>query len=643
MPLSTKSTSEIKLIGDIGYCYRESGVGTIWRSITKLLRSDQIARSSPAQLAAMSDSSITDAAMQLKDQLLDGCWESSLAGSTFVLCREAARRCLGIEHRGNQFEVARHLLTRRVVELPTGEGKTLAATPALALRALRGRGVWLATANDYLARRDATSMKDLFSLLGLKVGYVQSEQSPNERRQAYACDITYGTIREFGFDFLRDRLGARRKQDEGGTHSALQRERFSIMVDEADSILLDDARTPLIISEPKPSSQDAAVFRWSVDVGHRLEEDVDYLRDPATTKVWMTSDGRSRVRSLAKQDVLSKVTLPEAYESVSRAIEAVTAFHLNRDYVIRDGKVVIVDRLTGRLAEGRQWQNGIQQSIEAANELEITPDTHTVAKVTIQAFLRGFEHLSGMTGTAMESRAEFRESYGLSCSVVSPHVPSQRRTLAPQVFNTRSEKWRTITQIVQEMGRTNRPVLIGTRDLSASEELSSHLSAAKISHQVLTAKQEKNEAELIALAGQSGAVTVSTSIAGRGTDIQLDTGVKLSGGLHVISADLFDSSRIDRQLAGRGGRQGDPATYQQILSLEDELLRAAWDEERYRSLVSSVADANVNEKMKLHQSAQALLERRHRAARRDLLVRDREKTKRNRELGFDPYLDDSES
>ena len=596
-----------------------------------------------SMLAAMSDQALTDQALELKDQLLDGQWESSLMNPTFALCREAARRCLGIEHRKNQFEVARSLLKRRIVELPTGEGKTLAATPALTLRAFSGRGVWLATANDYLARRDAATMKDLFALLGLTVGFVQSDQSPNERREAYGCDITYGTIREFGFDFLRDRLSARRRQNDGTLHTPLQRERFSIMVDEADSILLDDARTPLIISESKESTLDADVFRWSVDAAGRLEEDVDYLRDPATTKVWLTDMGRSRIRSLARRDVVSRITLPEAYESVCRSIEAITTFHLNRDYVIREGKVVIVDRLTGRLAEGRQWQNGIQQSIEAANQVEITPDTHAVAKVTVQAFLRGFEHLSGMTGTAMEAAAEFRESYGLRCTVVPPHSPSKRKELFPQVMDTRSEKWRTITSVVRDMQQRNRPVLIGTRDLNASEELSEQLRSAQIEHQVLTAKQELDEAELISLAGQPGTVTVSTSIAGRGTDIRLGPGVKEAGGLHVIAADLFDAARIDRQLAGRGGRQGDPATYQQILSLEDELLFAAWDQETCQARVQRAHATDTAGRLKFHRAAQAYLERQHRLARRDLLVRDRDRTKRNQELGFDPYLDDSES
>lgn len=615
----------------------------LWQSITGVMRGYLSARSTPEDFAELNDQAITDRALELKDKLLDGQWESALVHPVFLLCREAARRRLGIQHRANQLEVARHLLTRRIVELPTGEGKTLAATPALVMRAMSGRGVWLATANDYLARRDAVTMKDLFALMGLSVGYLQSDSTSNERRDAYACDITYGTIREFGFDFLRDRLNARRSKNEGSLDTPLQRERFSIMVDEADSILLDDARTPLIISESKERESEDEVFRWSVDTSQRLEEDVDYLREPATTKVWLTDAGRSRIRAMARREVLSRVTLPEAYESVVRAIEATTAFQLNRDYVIRDGKVVIVDQLTGRLAEGRQWQNGIQQSIEAANGIDITPDTHAVANVTVQAFLRGFEHLSGMTGTAIEAAAEFRESYGLRCVVVQSHSPSRRKELFPQVLDTRSEKWQTITSAIRDMQQRNRPVLVGTQNLNASDELSDHLRLANIEHQVLTAKQEANEAELISQAGEPGMVTVSTSIAGRGTDIRLGPGVKEAGGLHVIAADLFDASRIDRQLAGRGGRQGDPATYQQILSLEDELLFSAGDIENCRARILRSQSGDMNERLKLHRAAQANLERQHRAARRDLLVRDRERTKRNQELGFDPYLDDAES
>lgn len=595
------------------------------------------------KLAWVPDAHLADRASELRDRFLDGDQESSLAAETFSLVREAARRQLGIEHRTNQLDAAWHLLQRHVVELPTGEGKTLAATLALALRAFTGRGVWLATANDYLARRDAQTMQGVLERLGLTVGYVQTHHSPDERRQAYQCDVTYGTIREFGFDFLRDRMSLRRNRSSREQTKLLQRERFSIVVDEADAILLDDARTPLIISEPRASSLDDVLFQWSTLVGRHLTVEVDYLIDPASTKIWLTDSGRARIRREASSDVLTRVTLPEAYEAVVRAIEAETAFQLNRDYVIRDGKIVIVDRLTGRLAEGRQWQNGIQQSLEAVNQLEITDQTNPVAKVTIQAFLRGFEHLSGMTGTAREAAAEFRDCYGMRSVVIPPFRPCRRIEWPVQIEKTRQEKWNAVTAAVREVKSHRRPVLIGTRDLNASEELSDHLRSANIEHQVLTAKQEADEAELISRAGEEGTVTVSTSIAGRGTDIRLGPGVAESGGLHVIAADLFDASRIDRQLAGRAGRQGDPASYQRILSLEDDLLSAAWDFDTCQRRIKRVISSGPPERLALLQSAQKQLERQHTLSRRDLLNRDRERSKRNQELGFDPYLDDAES
>ena len=414
-------------------------------------------------LSTVPDHALSETADALRDRLLDGEQESTILVETFSLVREAARRELGIEHRENQLRAAWYLLQRQVVELPTGEGKTLAATPALALRALAGRGVWLATANDYLARRDAIAMQRLFKRLGLTVGYLQAEQTPDERRNAYSSDITYGTIREFGFDFLRDQLNRRRDRMSAIDHIPLQRERYSMIVDEADSILLDDARTPLIISEPQEKPQNEKVVRWGIETARSLFEDVDFLLDPVSTRIWLTESGRAKVRFAVKPAILSHINLPEAYQSVARAIESERTFHLNRDYVLRDGKIVIVDRLTGRLAEGRQWQNGFQQSLEAANQLKITPDTNPVARVTVQAFLRGFQHLSGMTGTAREAKSELRDCYGMGIVVVPPFQRCVRQELPVNVTNTRQEKWAAIVSSVQQMKQLGRPVLIGTR------------------------------------------------------------------------------------------------------------------------------------------------------------------------------------
>lgn len=600
-------------------------------------------KSRQQEVVSLADGAFRDRMDEIRDRLLNGETESSLAVDTFALVREAAKRQFGFEHRENQLTAAWQLIRRQIVELPTGEGKTLAAIPALVLRALAGRGAWLATANDYLARRDATSMRPVFELLGLSVGYLQNDSTPSERHAAYQCDITYGTIREFGFDYLRDRISGRKCRLSGTAHVPVQRERFSIVVDEADNILLDDARTPLIISEARPVMIDEPVFRWSSITGRMLVADVDYLVEPDSLKVWLTEAGRRRIRDSVRLEILNLATMPQVYDAVARSIEAEHAFLLNRDYVVKDGKVVIVDKLTGRLAEGRQWQNGIQQSLEAANGLPITPETTPVAKITVQAFLRDFEHLSGMTGTAQEDSDDFRRSYGLRIVEVPPFQPCRRQVLPPQVLDTRSEKWDIIKREIEDMRSAGRPVLIGTRDLNASEELSGRLSESHIPHQVLTARQEAIEAELIAGAGQAGMVTVSTSIAGRGTDIRLGPGVAAKGGLHVIAADLFDSSRIDRQLAGRGGRQGDPATYRCILSLEDGLLDAAWDLRTLDRKRQRVLSGRIEQKLDLLRSAQKEVERQDSRLRGALLRSDRERSKRHVELGFDPCLDDCET
>jgi len=597
-----------------------------------------------ARLRGCRDHELQEHVEEIRDLLADGHSELSLAERMFGLACEAARRSLGWELRQNQLQAARHLLCRRIVELPTGEGKTLAVTPALVLRALAGRGAWLATANDYLARRDAVLMTPLFALLDLSVGYLQAAQTPAERRAAYACDITYGTIREFGFDFLRDRLAQRRADGLSGEHQRkVQRELYSIFVDEADSILLDDARTPLIISETRPQKCGHHAVRWSVLTGRALEVEHDYFAEPSTCRIWLTDVGRAKVRKLVEQDLLAETSLPEAYELVSQAIQAEHLFRLNRDYVIRDGSLVIIDRATGRLAEGRAWQDGIQQILQAGNGVEMTPETHAVAQITVQAFLRKFEHLSGMTGTARESSGEFSQVYRLDTVVIPPFRPCRRTELAAQVYKTRAEKWNAVVAAVRHSNMLGRPVLVGTRDLQASEEISSRLNEFAIRHQVLTARQEEQESQLVAAAGQNGMVTVSTNIAGRGTDIRLEEGVEELGGLHVIAADLFDAARIDRQLAGRGGRQGSPSTYQQILSLEDDVLSAAWEDSERLKRVRRVINQQMSEKCRLLQQAQRILEQRHARARYSLLKYDRERIKRHRELGFDPYLDDPES
>jgi preprotein translocase subunit SecA len=340
---------------------------------------------------------------------------------------------------------------------------------------------------------------------------------------------------------------------------------------------------------------------------------------------------------------LQHSSLPEAYESVARALHAERTFRIDRDFVVQQGKIAVLDHPTGRIAAGRQWPHGIQQSLEAAQGLELTPEFRPAAQITVQRFLSGFPHLSGMTGTAREAARELELQFGLHTVVVAPHRPCRRMELPAVVTDTRLEKWERVLDSVRHQHAAGRPILIGTRDLPASEELSDRLRSAGFRHQLLTARQEAEEAQLIARAGERGMITVSTNIAGRGTDIRLGAAVAELGGLHVIAADLFDAARIDRQLAGRGGRQGDPATYQKIVSLEDAVLAAAWDQPTCRRKVRRATSRGTAEKLDTLRQAQTALEQRHAAARRQLLAKDREHSQRSRTLGLDPSLDDPDA
>lgn len=579
-----------------------------------------------------------------------------LLPETYALVREAGLRTIGLRHFDVQMLGGIALHFRSITEMQTGEGKTLTATLPLTLAALAGKGAHLATVNDYLARRDAEWMRPIYQCLGLSVGIVESPSSATERRAAYASDITYGTAKEFGFDFLRDRL-IHRQADESGTGlvalltgeapvelPSVQRGHFFAIVDEADNVLIDDAGTPLIISAVPTQSQqceaDAYLFAATA-TGHFVEQEhYEYHDDQRTAE--LTPAGKRLARSLKQPESLRNWSWITLYEYLERAIRVRRDFHKDRHYVVRDGEIVIVDEFTGRLAEGRKWRAGIHQAVEAQEELEITVDAGQSAQITVQDYFRRYEHVAGMTGTAASSSAELRKIYGLKVSVVPTNRPAIRQQLPTAIFADHQAKWAAVVNEVREIHAQDRPVLIGTRSIDQSMHLSRLLTAAAIPHQVLNANEIAAEAEIIARAGEPRSVTVSTNMAGRGTDIRLGAGVDELGGLHVIATEMHEAARIDRQLIGRCGRQGDPGTYRQYLALEDELLKSGLGPRAAERILRRYAGQPGElpaSLLRLFHRAQRRVEKRQFRQRKSLLHFEQQRRKIQREMGQDPYLD----
>ncbi len=603
----------------------------------------------------LSPAELRCASLSLRYRVVSGEPAERLLPEAYALMREAAERTLGLRHYDVQIYGGIALFERSIAEMQTGEGKTLTATLPLYLAALSGDGAHLATANDYLAERDARCVMPAFELLGMSVGILRSASSRDERRAAYQCDITYGAAREFGFDFLRDRLrneggellpGERLRRMLGGEDTdegtaPLQRGLNSMLVDEADSVLIDEARTPLVVSSAAADSQEsAAIYGWSATLSSQLG-DQDYLYEPQHKSVSLTSAGRRKVRDETRPPALSRTPLFDLYEHVERAIRVRIEFHRDQHYVVRDGRIVIVDERTGRLADGRQWRDGIHQAVEAGEGVPITVRAGDAARVTVQDFFLLYPRLAGMTGTAVSSRRELRSIYGLETRVIPTHRPVQRAQWPLRVFGTGEQKWQAIVEEICKLHRTGRPVLIGTRSISKSERLSASLAEAGIEHHVLNANRHAEEAQIVAAAGSLGRVTVATNMAGRGTDIQLGEGVAELGGLHVIGTELHDSERIDRQLYGRCGRQGDPGSFRQYAALDDEVLRVGFGgraSDRYRAR-GEKARQELAGCAQLVRRAQRRIERMHFQQRRQLLFQEKQRRAIQQEMGQDPYLD----
>jgi preprotein translocase subunit SecA len=601
-----------------------------------------------AILEQKSDEQLRKESLSLKYRAASGEPKAKLLVEAYALVREVARRQVNLRHFDVQMLGGIAMHYRAVAEMQTGEGKTLTATLPLYLAALGGKGAHLATANDYLAERDAKFLRPVYSALGMSVGTILEGMSPADRKAAYAADITYGTAKEFGFDFLRDRLVKRSAAEQasrmggrfaGESRDIVQREANFILVDEADSILIDDARTPLIISALPTAEQQlgVAAYRWSAANASNFVEDEHYEYKPQEKAIDLTPAGRQLVRRLAKPDALDRVDILTLYDHIERAIKVARDFLLDRDYVARDGEIVIIDESTGRPAEGRKWRAGIHQAVEAKEEhrgVEITVETGQAARITVQDFFQRYPQLCGMTGTARDSARELKKIYRLRVIPIPTNRPLIRQRKKEVVFPTAAAKWEAVADSVQALHEKGAPVLIGTRSIEKSEVLSRLLDQRGLKHEVLNARHLAREAEIVALAGQLGRITVATNMAGRGTDIKLGEGVAELGGLHVIGTELHDSERVDRQLEGRCGRQGDPGTYQQFMSLEDELFVVAYGP-RAASRIAKRGDLSC---APFHR-AQRRIQRRQFADRKILLYHERERKKMQTQMGQDPYLD----
>ena len=627
-----------------------------WRLTRWAALVSKIAELEP-ELRALGDHQLRKRSLALRYRAKSGEPLRRLLVEGYALVRESARRTINMRHFDVQLLGGIAMFNRSIVEMQTGEGKTLTATLPMYLYALAGRGCHLATVNDYLAQRDADWMGPVYRALGLEVGVIQTQMPQPQRRKAYACDVTYGTAKEFGFDFLRDRLLLRRIGEgqndllggmlgggrTGANEKPVQGDSYFALVDEADSILIDEARTPLIISALPTEEQKLEVecYKWSASVARDFVEDEDYEYDHEKKTVEFTRQGRQKARLVKKPEAMDRVGMVNIYQYLERAILVAREYHLDRQYVVRDGEVVIVDEFTGRLAEGRKWREGIHQAVEAKQGVEVTVATGQAARITIQDFFLRYENLAGMTGTAMDSARELRRIYRCHVVPIPTNRPAIRERLPEMVFGSAEAKWQAVVDEVCRMHAEGRPVLIGTRSIDKSEYLSQMLSDRDVEHQVLNAHRVAEEADIVAKAGLKGRVTVSTNMAGRGTDIKLGEGVRELGGLHVICTEMHDSGRIDRQLIGRCGRQGDPGTFRQYLSLDDDLLLAGFGPEKAKKWKSrgELSDVSFDTLAAIFRRAQRKVEARYFRQRRALMYFEKERKKMQRQMGQDPYLD----
>ncbi len=589
------------------------------------------------QLASESDQVLAEIATALRWKARRGALPRRLLVESFAVVRESARRAHGQSHFLEQLVAGIALTQRQIVEMQTGEGKTLAALLPALLQALYGCGVHVVTANDYLARRDAEFAAAVFQRLGISVGCVHHGLDRSLRSAEYRADVTYGTAREFGFDFLRDRLTA----DAADENSpAVQRGHYFALVDEADNVMIDDARTPLLIATSvEPDETSLALYQWCTRQARNLVEGTHFQIVQRQRIVKLTHLGCRHALRPAKTTEIKSLDIERIYRQLEKALAAEHLLRRDRDYVVRDGAVEIVDESTGRVSEGRKWQDGLHQAVESKEGVEITASNQTAARITVQNYFRRYRLLAGLTGTAHAAQREFQKVYKLGVTVIPPRLPGRRARCRPRVFPSLVSKYEAIADEIQWRLCGGQAILVGTPSVRASQQLSGVLSARQIDHAVLNCTRHDEEAEIIRRAGQPGAVTIATNMAGRGTDILVDPQVLAAGGLHVIATEMHSSCRIDRQLIGRTARQGQPGSYQFILSLQDELLASgdavsngATDGRRANRELSTAH-------LRLFHAAQRRVEKQHARQRIDLLKHEQQLLKTCRSIGLDPLLE----
>ncbi len=516
------------------------------------------------ETAALSDEALRDKTEQFKQRLQKGETLADIQAEAFAVVREAARRVLGLYPFRVQILGGAALHEGNIAEMKTGEGKTLTSTLPVYLNALTGKGVHVVTVNEYLAARDAAEMGQVYNFLGLTVGLNLNEMSTEEKREAYAADVTYSTNNELGFDYLRDNMVLYKEQK-------VQRELNFAVIDEVDSILIDEARTPLIISGKASKAED--LYRLTNHFVITLKKEEDYTYDETSKGAMLTESGIEKAERAFNIDNLFDLEHVTLNHAINQSLKAHVSMHVDDDYVVKEGRVVIVDSFTGRLMEGRRYSDGLHQAIEAKEGLEIQHETMTLATITFQNFFRMYDKLSGMTGTAKTEEEEFHNIYNMAVIVIPTNRPIARVDHPDLIYATLDGKYKAVAEDIRTRHKEGQPVLVGTVTIETSEIISNYLKKFGVPHDVLNAKNHEREAEIILNAGQKGAVTIATNMAGRGTDIKLGEGVKDLGGLAVIGTERHESRRIDNQLRGRSGRQGDPGVTQFYLSLEDELMR----------------------------------------------------------------------
>ncbi|MCJ7593492.1 MAG: preprotein translocase subunit SecA [Desulfobacterales bacterium] len=534
-------------------------------------------------VAGWSERKILEEGQALGPRLRRDGYRQGLVALAFALVREVAGRAIDMRHFDVQLMGGLALLKGMVAEMETGEGKTLVATLPACTAALAGVPVHIITVNDYLARRDADWMRPVYEGLGLRVGAIVHGMDPAAKRDAYRCDVTYCTNKEVAFDYLRDRIVLWDRPtpirlqleslygEKSRVGQLLLRGLHFGIVDEADSVLVDEARTPLIISSEAEGAYGSGVYAHAIGLAKALTHG-DYKLSTSDRRVELTHHGKARIRDFGWDEVGFQASEEQRQDLVRQALVALHLFDRDKHYLIKDGKIQIIDEYTGRLMADRSWESGLHQLIEVKEGCDVTMQKETRARISYQRFFRRYLSLAGMTGTAREVAGELWSIYRLPVVTIPTNRPVKRQYLPDRVYRTAEEKWKLVVKRVSEMHEKGRPVLVGTRSVEASEHLSGLLAGADLPHRILNARQDKEEADIIALAGQPGRITVATNMAGRGTDIRLGPGVAEAGGLHVVASERHEARRIDRQLFGRCARQGDPGSGEAILCLEDEII-----------------------------------------------------------------------